>query len=198
MTNKVTELKKFIGAGARVNKYRVYITFPPVLSISSTVINSLPVLCKAAAFPSKSIGQIEVYNQGRKLVLPGDTQYQNSWNCTFYNTEEHNIRRAFFEWMKACDHFQANSHSGVPAELMITIRVAQLDSDQHETAIYEFHNMFPSEVSEIQVQADTNDQIEEFDVTFAFTDFVVGANSEDNDLPNMYFPATLNVVASNN
>ena len=198
MSNKITELKKYIGAGARANKYRVYISFPSVLSIPSTVLNSLPVLCKSTSFPSKTIGQIEVFNQGRKLVLPGDTQYQNNWNCTFYNTEEHNIRRAFFEWMKACDHFQANSHSGVPAELMITMIIAQLDSDQNETAFYEFHNVFPSEIAEIQVSADQNDQVQEFDVTFTFTDFVVGKNSEDNDLPNMYNPSTLNIVASNN
>ena len=178
MSNKITELKKYIGAGARANKYRVYISFPSVLSIPSTVLNSLPVLCKSTSFPSKTIGQIEVFNQGRKLVLPGDTQYQNNWNCTFYNTEEHNIRRAFFEWMKACDHFQANSHSGVPAD--------------------EFHNVFPSEVSEIQVSADQNDQVQEFDITFTFTDFIVGRNSEDNDLPSMYDPSTLNIVASNN
>lgn len=196
MTNKVTELKKVIGAGARANKYRVYLTFPSPVAIDSTVTQSLPILCKATAFPSKTIGMIEVYNQGRKLVLPGDTQYQNSWNCTFYNTEEHNIRRAFFKWMKACDHFQANSHSGVPAELMITVKVAQLDSDANETAYYEFHNVFPSEISEIQMAADQNDQVEEYDVTFAFTDFIVGKENEDKDKPDDFRNSTLNVVAS--
>ena len=81
---------------------------------------------------------------------------------------------------------------------MITMVIAQLDSDQNETASYEFHNVFPSEVSEIQVSADQNDQVQEFDITFTFTDFIVGRNSEDNDLPSMYDPSTLNIVASNN
>ena len=176
MANVINELKSALGAGARPSKYRVTISFPGGVSTSSNQRN-ISVLAKATSFPSMTIGVIEVFNQGRKLPLPGDTTFTNTWNVTFYNTEDHNIRRDFVAWMASIDHYQDNKHSGVPASLMVDASVVQLDSAGNETAKYTFHNLFPSEVAEITLGADTIDAVQEFDVTFTFSDWVVGGNT---------------------
>jgi len=192
MANKLAELKFALGAGARANKYRVNFSVPAAVPVASNLQN-VDALCKASNFPGMSIGQIEVFNQGRKLILPGDTTYTNTWTLSFYNTEDHALRKDMISWMKSADHFQNNSHSGNPAALMGELSCEQLDSAGNPTTKYTFHNVFVQEVGELAVGDDQVDTIQEFDVTFSFTDWVVG----DGELntPSAGNAATVNDVA---
>lgn len=190
--NKVSELKAALGAGARANKYRINFTVPSAVPTTSALINA-DVLCKAASFPQVSIGQIEVFNQGRKLIIPGDTAYDNNWNLTFYNTEDHALRKDMISWMVAADHFQNNSHSGDPSAIMGELSVEQLDSKGNPTAMYTFHNVFVQSVAELTVADDQVDTVQEYDVTFSFTDWVVGSGALNN--PAAGNAATGNTVA---
>ena len=192
MANRLAELKNALGAGARANKYRVNFAVPAAVPTASNL-QHVDALCKASNFPSMTIGQIEVFNQGRKLILPGDTTYTNSWTLSFYNTEDHALRKDMIAWMKAADHFQNNTHSGNPAALMGELSVEQLDSAGNPTAKYTFHNVFVQEVGELAVGDDQVDTIQEFDVTFSFTDWVVGDGTLNN--PTAGNSATLNDVA---
>ena len=194
MTNRISEIKAKIGSGARPNKFMVYITFPQNLDVGSTNLeNDAAILCKASSIPDKTIGVIEVWNQGRKLVLPGDTSYPNQWTLTFYNTEEHNLRRAMLEWMRSIDHFQDNMHSGVPIEVMADLSVSQLDSAMNETVRYTFHCCWPQDIQEISVGDDQQDSVTQTQVTFAYTHWVVGDGNLDKPL--QYNSATKNFIA---
>jgi len=192
MANKLAELKNALGAGARANKYRVNFSVPAAVSTTSNLQN-VDTLCKASNFPSMTLGQIEVFNQGRKLIIPGDTTFTNTWTLTFYNTEDHALRRDMIEWMRSADHFQTNSHSGNPTALMGELSVEQLDSAGNPTTRYTFHNVFVQEVGELAVGDDTADTIQEFDVTFSFTDWVVGGG--ETNVPSEANAATLNEIA---
>ncbi len=173
MANKVAELKSALGAGARPNKYRVNFSVPASVQTNSDL-STADTLCKASTFPSVTLGQIELFNQGRKLVIPGDTSYANTWTLTFYQTEDHALRKDMIAWLKAADHFQNNSHSGNPQAVLGEMSIEQLDSAGNGTAKYTFHNVFVQEVGEVAVAADTTDEAMEFEVTFSFTDWVVG------------------------
>lgn len=178
MANKINDLKTKLGAGARPNKYRVIINAPEGITLGD---NETPdLLCKAANFPGMTIGQIEVWNQGRKLVLPGDTSFDNTWTVTFYQTEDHSLRKAFLEWLKAADNFQNNTHNINPSSVMTSMSVEQLDGDGNSKAKYSFDNVFVQAVGEIGVGDDNQDTAMEFDVTFSFTDWVVGDISNVN------------------
>lgn len=192
MSNKLNELKVAIGAGARANKYRINFTYPFSVD-SGTDMSKFDVLAHTASFPGKTVGMIEIFNQGRKLVIPGDTAFQNSWAITMYNREDHDIRRAIFNWMKACDNFQENKHSGVPASLMVDMSIEQLDSAGNPTAKYTFHNVWPQEVAEVSVDDTNQDMIQEFDVTLCYSDWVVGDAETDN--PTSGNSSTLNETA---
>lgn len=189
---KILELKQALGPGARANKYRVTFNIPSAIPKTADI-STVDTLCIAASHPSKTLGVIETWNQGRKLVLPGDTAYPNVWTLTFYNTEEHNIRRAILEWMRAIDHFQDNMHSGMPIEVLADFAVSQLDSAMNETVRYTFHGVFPTEVSEITLGDDQQDQIQQFTVNFAYTDWVV--SDGDLDKPLSYNVRTGNYIA---
>jgi len=192
MANKLAELKSALGAGARANKYRVNFSIPSVVPTSSNLADA-DALCKASSFPAMTIGQIEVFNQGRKLVLPGDTTYSNSWALTFYNTEDHALRKDMIAWMQSADHFQNNTHSGNPTALLGELSVEQLDSAGNPTAKYTFHNVFVMEVGEVSVTDDDTGTVQEFETTFSFTDWVVGDGALND--PAAGASASLNDVA---
>lgn len=190
--NKLAELKSALGAGARANKYRINFAVPAAVPTVSNLQNA-DALCKASNFPAMTIGQIELFSQGRKLIIPGDTTYTNTWTLTFYNTEDHGLRRDMISWMKSVDHFQDNSHSGNPVSVMGELSVEQLDSAGNPTTKYTFHNVFVQEVGELTIGDDQVDTIQEFDITFSFTDWVVGDSELNN--PGLSGTPTLNDVA---
>lgn len=192
MTNKLADLKNAMGAGARANKYRINFSIPAVVPIVSDL-QDADTLCKAGSFPEMTIGKIEVFNQGRKLPIPGDTTYANAWTLTFYNTEDHALRRDMISWMRSTDDFQNNSHAGDLTQLMGELSVEQLDSAGNPTIKYTFHNVFVEGVGELTVGDDQIDTIQEFDVTFSFSDWVVGGG-ELND-PSAGNAPTNNAIA---
>jgi hypothetical protein len=169
----ISNLKQALGAGGRVNKYRVNFSIPSAVPTSSDLQNT-DVLCKASQFPGVTITPIEVFNQGRKLVIPGDTVYENTWVLTFYNTEDHGLRRDLISWMRSADDFQKNIHSGNPNDILGELSVTQLDSMAKDTVTYTFHNVWVSGVDAIELTDDADGGIQEFAVTFSFSDWVVG------------------------
>ncbi len=175
----LARLKNELGAVARPNKYRINFSIPSAVPIKSDL-SAADILCKATSFPSMTIGQIEVWSQGRKLVIPGDTSFTTTWNVTFYGTEDHALRKDLISWMLSADNFQKNTHSGVPNNILGELSVEQLDSAGNATVRYTFHNVFVQEVSEISLGDDTADTPMEFDAVFSFSDWVIG----DSDLSN--------------
>lgn len=173
MANELSKLKSALGAVARPNKYRINFSIPSAVPIKSDL-STADVLCKATSFPSMTIGQIELYNQGRKLVIPGDTSFTTSWEVTFYGTEDHALRKDLISWMLSSDNFQKNAHSGNPNDILGELSVEQLDSAGNPTVRYTFHNVFVMEVGEISLGDDTQDTPMEFSCTFSFSDWVVG------------------------
>ena len=77
--------------------------------------------------------------------------------------------------MLAADNFQKNTHSGNPNNILGELSVEQLDSAGNATARYTFHNVFVQEVAEISLADDTPDEAGTFDVTFSFSDWVLGS-----------------------
>jgi hypothetical protein len=165
-SNRLDDIKNVLKAGARENKYKVFLgTKLPSAGAQGDI------LCKSSSFPGITIGQIEVWNQGRKLVLPGDTSFSNSWELEFYNTEDHKLRNEFVAWLKSIDNFQENKHAGDPSPLMVTMRVIQMHADGTEGQAFEFNNVFPQDIGEVTVADDSADTVQSFDVTLSFTDW---------------------------
>ena len=162
----INNIKNAIKGGARSNKYRVYIE-----RVGDAATADL--LCKSASFPGKTIGEIEVWNQGRKFIVPGDTSFTNEWTLSFYNTEDHQLRLQFIKWMQEIDNFQANVHATDVNSVVVDMKVHQIKNDGTEGQGYMFHNVFPKDIGEITVEDETVDAIQEFDVSFSFTDWEV-------------------------
>lgn len=171
--SRVNSLKTKLGMGARPNKYRVLLTIPKAVGASIDG-NTLDTICKGASIPEKIMGQIEAFSQGRKIILAGDAQFSNSWTLTFYDTENHKLRNAFTKWQEMIDDFENHSR-GIKShnDYMAEPEVHQLSTiDNKATAKYKFYNMFPVNVSNLELADETNDQLGEFTVEFAFSHFI--------------------------
>jgi len=188
MALNLREIENVLGATARQNKYRVIFTFPSAVS-PETDLKTVDILAKSASAPQKEIGIIEVWNQGRKLPIPGDTTFDNTWEVTLYLDESHTIRLDMLKWQDAADNFYINKHSGNPSAVMTDLRVEQLDSAGKTTAVYTIHNCFPSTIGEVTFDDTAENTPQELSVTFTYSDWTIGTGEESDYSP---IPATHN------
>ncbi len=176
--NKIRQIGAVLGTSGRQNKYRVSFAWPRGLTGVSSL-EEVDVLAKSATAPQKEIGIIELWNQGRKLVIPGDTTYDNVWALDFYLSEDHAIRYDMLKWQQACDNFHSNIHTGQPDMIFADLRLEQLDSAGNVSAQYTMHNCWPSVVGEVSYDDSAENSPTEFSTTFTYTDFVTGVGETD-------------------
>ena len=195
-TNHVSSFLQVIGQGVKPNMFNVVIQFPA--GFSDATINDLAggelasdgagalmgkeltsILCKSAALPGSNLGVIEVPFRGRTVKIAGDRTF-DTWTATFFNDKNFKIRALFESWAN-----EINTHAGNTAErflpdnggdgYMANLFVTQLEKDDTEggSAIrtYQLHHCFPTNVSQIDLAYDSNDQIEEFTVEWQYSYF---------------------------
>ena len=182
-SNRISEIANVLQSTARSNKYRVSFAWPTGVQGESSL-REVDVLAKSGTAPQREIGIIEVWNQGRKLVIPGDTTFDNSWAVDFYADETHQLRTDMVRWQVAADDFHENVHYGDPAAVFSDLRIEQLDSAGNVSAQYTLHNCFPTTIGEITYGDDSENTPVEFNVTFSYTDWVLGTGETNNFKPN--------------
>jgi hypothetical protein len=186
--NRIREIANILNSTARTNKYRLSFSYPTGVSGISNLAE-VDVICKGTTAPGRELGVIEIWNQGRKHRIPGDTAYDGSWSVDFHADEEHTLRSDMVKWQTACDDFHRNVHAGLPNSVMTDLRLEQLDSAGNVSAQYTMHNSFPTTIGEITYGDDSADTPAEFNVTFSYTDWVLGSGEENDFTPHK---ATLN------
>lgn len=177
MNTDIHQFQTALGVGARTSKFRVSITSPS----GNTDFGFTPednILCKAAAFPEKSIGQVPVYKNGRKVVIAGETEFSNSYTLEFYLTQDHSLRNKMVEWMNSIDNFKNNTHTNNIEEYMAELTVFQTQfenadassgTDVKDESSVTLFNCFPSTVSEVRADSETTNTVQIFSVTFTYT-----------------------------
>lgn len=170
-SSKLQELKTTLAMGARGNKYKVMLA-APVGPQDDFLIDTL---AKGGAIPAKSMGQIEIWTQGRKLVVAGDAAWDNAWSLTFWNTQDHALRDAFDKWLLFIDDMEAHGRGATDhvSYMTETAKIIQLNTtDNSDMATYEFRNLWPTAISAIDMADDAQDAITEFSVDFAYSHWV--------------------------
>jgi hypothetical protein len=163
------------GGGARPNLFEVELTtFPAGISWDA---DKFKYLCKAAALPASNISPIDVPFRGRIFKVAGDRTI-DPWTVTIINDEDFKLRRAFEAWTELIAKLDNNLGATQPAAYMSNATVYQLGrgaqinsttnagSDSSILAAYNFVDIFPTSVSNIDLSYDSGDTIEEFTVEF--------------------------------
>ena len=154
---------KLAGGGTRPNLFEVEIAFPNPIGIENDVKEKSRFLVKAAALPASNITPIDVNFRGRILKIAGDRTF-DTWTITVLNDVDFSIRSAFEKWMNFINKMSDATGAQDPAEYQPDAYVHQLDRDGSTLRTYKFHDVFPTNISQIDLSYETVDAIEEFTV----------------------------------
>ena len=162
----ITDFKsKMAGGGARPNLFEVELVFPDPIAIENDVKEKSRFLVKAALLPASNITPIEVNFRGRILKIAGDRTF-DTWTVTVINDVDFSIRSAMEKWMDFINSMEDATGSQDPAEYQPDAYVHQLDRDGSTLRTYKFHDVFPTNISAIDLSYETVDSVEEFTVEF--------------------------------
>ena len=197
MAVSVTKLReKMTGGGARPSLFFANIDMTNVIERLDTVTRTvaaddkdLSFFMKGAQIPDSTITAIAVNFLGREFKVPSTDRVFQDWTVTVINDEDFRIRHVFEAWIEymtpgsaifatapAFGTGGANSPSifcdmsvhqmakgGGPVEYK-----AQGQTEGEYLGSYFFKDAFPTSVSQIDLNWDQKDVIEEFQVTFAY------------------------------
>ena len=171
---------RLAGGGARPNLFEVELTLDGEglgFSLPGYDATQMAFLCKAANLPAQNIASIDVPFRGRIFKVAGDRTI-DTWTITIINDEDFRLRRAMEFWTEQIASLDTNLGATSPNAYMAAAKVYQLgrgssprstDNSGESNAVlaeYEFVDIFPTEVSAIDLSYDSSDTIEEFTVTF--------------------------------
>jgi len=160
---KITDFKsKLTGGGARPNLFEVVLNFPDAAQPGSVVLDKIRFLAKAAQLPASNVAQIEVPFRGRILKIAGDRTF-DTWTVTVINDTDFAIRSAFENWMNTMNKVSDNTGLTNPADYQSDAYVYQLDRSGETLRQYRFYDVFPTQVTPIELSYD-GQGIEEFQV----------------------------------
>ncbi len=202
--------ERLAGGGARPNLFEVEIpSFPTSLtnlwrSGAGNEIETFKFLCKAAALPASNIASIDVPFRGRILKVAGDRTF-DTWQVTVINDEDFKLRSAFELWMNNISKLDNNSGATNPSSYMTDAYVHQLgrgyDKGRFSTTnnggsaqpsvevtplrTYKFFDIFPTNISAIDLSYESTDTIEEYTVEFQVQYWSAGKGASKNDATNL-------------
>ena len=195
-TKTLSQFKsRLAGGGARPNLFEVTLpAFPGAAeefwgegeNESNT---KFSFLCKAAQLPASTVAEVPVAFRGRQLKVAGERTFE-PWTVTIINDEDFGLRTSFEGWMNKLS--KLNDATGVtnPTSYMTNAYVKQLGrgfekfsetNTGGESAVlrtYKFYDIWPTAVSAIDLNYDTDGTIEQFDVSFAVQYFTIGETEE--------------------
>ena len=191
-SSNVSSFIQRVGQGVKPNMFMVDVNFPGVLSKNADDLETTNIMCKSAALPGSNLGVIEVPFRGRTVKIAGDRTF-DTWTVTFFNDKDFKLRAFFEEWANKINSHEANtselfvpnSSTGYTADL----KVKQLEKDDTTTGSvlrqYTLFYCFPTNVSQIDLAYDSNDQIEEFTVEWQYSYFKAegGERNGVSDIP---------------
>ena len=178
MANTLSKFKGILsGGGARPNLFEVTISDFP--GYTDAVGEDIKFLCKGAQLPESTVGLVEVPFRGRTFKVAGDRTFA-PWSITVINDVDFKIRNAMEDWMQFIAQYGDGSGATDPGSYMREATVTQLLRDPSELkktsgsgthkartdTSYRFSDIWPRNVSAIDLSYDSSDVIEEFTVEF--------------------------------
>ena len=185
-SSNVSQFLQKIGQGVKPNMFLIDINFPQSIALQTEDQQLTNILCKSAALPGSNLGVIEVPFRGRTVKIAGDRTF-DTWTATFFNDKDFKLRSFFEQWANSINThegntsplFTPNNSDGYMADL--GVKLLEKDSSEEGSILraYSLKYCFPTNVSQIDLAYDSNDQIEEFTVEWQYSYFTAEAGTRD-------------------
>lgn len=161
---------------ARPNLFQVDLTFPQTIITNTGLTELGKFTVRAANLPSSTMGVIEVPFRGRVLKIAGDRTFE-PWTITVMNDSKFSLRTAFEVWLEAIQASNENftaaaglgddqDATGYFSDMMVHQLSRDVKDGENPKTLksYKFYNVFPSNISAIDLDFGSNDAIQEFTV----------------------------------
>ncbi|MBF84623.1 MAG: phage tail protein [Acidobacteria bacterium] len=123
--------------------------------------------CRAASMPASTTGEVIVSYQNRKIKLGGDRTF-DQWSITVYNDDQHDTRQQFIDWHNQVHGLDNNITGETPETYKKEAVVRQYNRRGQVTRSYTIYGLFPTNVGEIALDWDTNDEIQTFEAQMSY------------------------------
>ena len=157
------------GGGARANQFQVTMPFPGFAAAGGET-RVMSFLCRTTNLPGMTLGEVPVPFRGRQLYIAGDRTFE-TWTTTIMNDTDFLLRNAMERWMNGINALSDNSGLENPSDYQVDAFVDQLDRAGSVIKSYTFRGLFPLTIANIDLAYDTNDAVEEFEVTYRYQFF---------------------------
>lgn len=151
--------------GARPTLFKVDINNVPVGTDTGDAIDKIQFMCRATSLPPAIVDSVPVGYFGREIKVAGDRTYPD-WNVNVINDEDFAVRDLMERWSSYMNSAVENLRRDIDYKMSATI--TQYGKDGNELRVYEMVGIFPTAVGPIELSWDNKNQIETFDVTFAY------------------------------
>ena len=169
-TANINQFKANIaGGGARANQFEVILANPAIGGVG--IDSAMTFMIKAASLPGQTITEVAVPFRGRTLYLAGDREFE-TWTTTCINETNFALRDSMERWMSGINDLETSQGVTNPADYYAQMEVHQLDRNNNVLKAYVLKNCWPTIVAPIDLNFDTVSEVETFDVTWRYTDFV--------------------------
>lgn len=176
--------------GARPALFEVQFTPPPAIGVIAGSQEKFTYTCRGAQLPAATVGSIDVGYFGRMIKLAGDRTFTD-WTVTVNNDEDFLVRGMFEKWSNYINKFIGNTRTSggggaLPAEADYKCNMTVIQFSKAGAAIraYDIVGAFPTTVDAIDLNWETQNQIETFGVTFSYDYWIPSTNySEGNANP---------------
>lgn len=163
--------------GARPTLFEVIITTP----FADPYFNDKQrFLVKASTIPPSMIDAIDVGYFGRKVKYAGDRLYPN-WAVTVLNDEDYGLRKPFERWHAMMNSAVPNLQFAPGTGYKMDALVRHFGKAGNLLQTYKIVGMFPTEIQDMGLDWDSTNQIQQFNVQFAY-DYWVPAEGNSVEL----------------
>jgi hypothetical protein len=158
--------------GARPNQFLVKIGFPPIAQNPFAALQG-SFLITAASLPGQTIPSATVLYRGRQVHFAGDRVF-SPWTTTILNDTDFTVRNAIETWMNRIEDLEFKEGETQPLNYLAgDMEVQQLDRNGGVLKSYVFKGAFPTDLSDVALSFDANDQISTFTCTWQYQHFSV-------------------------
>lgn len=161
--------QSLINSGSRPNLFEV--------NLGSRTGSLASFLVTAASLPGRTVGTASVFYRGREYKLAGDMVFA-PWTTTIINDSNLVLRSVLENWMNESientdTKTAPGNPEGVPTGYFDDLIVNQLDRSGQVIRSYRLVNAWPSDISEVGLSFDANDQISSFTCTWQYQTIIV-------------------------
>ena len=170
----IYDFSSHLSGAARPNQFRVHINFPSgLVDNGSDAKRAATFLTHQARIPNYRSEDTPVYYRGRVFHEAGEPQFE-TWTCSIYNSADFIVRNAIEDWANAISDPSVVYGITRPETYKGIVFVEQLDREGNTLRVYKLVGAWPSDTGEIELSYQSNNEVEQFQVTFTYDYFVSG------------------------